>query len=93
MSEVEKKLDAIQEELQRIQENHEPSEVPAWAPLFVEALGKVGVVQRAVEMVGCPSSKTTYYKYKDSCPTFAEQWSEALETYRLSVARNPEAPV
>ncbi len=93
MSDVEKKLDAIEAELRNIQDSREHAEPPVWAPLYYEALEKTGVVEQAVKIVGRPSSKTTYYKYKESCPAFSEKWDESLELHRLSVAKAPRATV
>ncbi len=64
---------------------------PAWAPLFFEALAKTGVVEQAIAMVGRPSSKRTYYRYKKISRAFAREWDLALERYRRSVAIDPIA--
>ena len=65
---------------------------PAWAALFFEALATTGVVEQAIEMVGRPSSKRTYYRYKNKSRTFAREWEQALERYRRSVAKDPRVP-
>ncbi len=99
MTSVEKELEALkadfaglQVRLRRIEKklnNHRPK-MPPWAPLYLEALQETGVVERAIEIVGCPSSKTTYYKHKEDCPEFDEAWEQALENHRLSVAESLE---
>ncbi len=65
--------------------------LPAWAPLFFEALARTGVVERAIAMVGRPSSKRTYYRYKKISRAFEREWNLALERYRRSVAIDPRA--
>ncbi len=64
---------------------------PAWAPLFYEALEETGVVELAIKMVGRPSSKRTYYRYRKYCRAFARTWQRALENHRRSVAKDVTA--